>query len=93
MCLGQWVWRKGGCEKGERKGRRERERRKERANQLTSFCSEKPIAKDIETAKALIKIYREKYAPKGLIWRVAEVSSLFRRPFEPPLFSFRTFVD
>ncbi|KAL7409667.1 oxidoreductase family protein [Mrakia frigida] len=34
--------------------------------------SEKPIAKDIETAKALIKTYNEKYAPKGLIWRVAE---------------------
>ncbi|KIY71507.1 NAD(P)-binding protein [Cylindrobasidium torrendii FP15055 ss-10] len=34
--------------------------------------SEKPIAKDVATARATIKEYEEKYKPKGLIWRVAE---------------------
>jgi len=34
--------------------------------------SEKPLAPDVNMAKELIKEYEEKYAPKGLIWRVAE---------------------
>jgi predicted dehydrogenase len=34
--------------------------------------SEKPIAKDVATAKALIETYEKEYKPKGLIWRVAE---------------------
>lgn len=34
--------------------------------------SEKPIAKDVATARATIKEYEEKYKPKGLVWRVAE---------------------
>jgi predicted dehydrogenase len=34
--------------------------------------SEKPIGKDIKTAKALVEEYEKRFAPKGLIWRVAE---------------------
>jgi predicted dehydrogenase len=34
--------------------------------------SEKPVGKDIETAKKLIEEYEKTYKPKGLIWRVAE---------------------
>lgn len=34
--------------------------------------SEKPVGKDLETAKELIKVYETDYKPKGLIWRVAE---------------------
>lgn len=40
--------------------------------------SEKPVGKDVATAKALIKEYNETYKSKGLIWRVAEVSRLSR---------------
>ncbi|KAI9637349.1 uncharacterized protein MKK02DRAFT_36363 [Dioszegia hungarica] len=34
--------------------------------------SEKPVGKDVETAKALIGRYEKEFKPKGLIWRVAE---------------------
>jgi len=34
--------------------------------------SEKPIAKDVHAARLLIEDYRQKYAPKGLIFSVAE---------------------
>lgn len=34
--------------------------------------SEKPVAKDVETAKELIATYERDYRPKGLVWRVAE---------------------
>ncbi|KAL1858281.1 hypothetical protein VTK73DRAFT_7865 [Phialemonium thermophilum] len=37
-----------------------------------SVMSEKPIAKDVETAKQLIAIYEKKYQPRGLDWRIAE---------------------
>lgn len=33
---------------------------------------QKPIAKDVATAKKLIETYESEYKPKGLIWRVAE---------------------
>ena len=34
--------------------------------------SEKPIAKDVKSARALIEQYEKTYKPKGLIWRIAE---------------------
>lgn len=34
--------------------------------------SEKPVGKDTETAKDLIRLYEKEYKPKGIIWRVAE---------------------
>lgn len=34
--------------------------------------SEKPVGKDIKTAKELIERYEKEFQPKGLIWRVAE---------------------
>ncbi len=34
--------------------------------------SEKPVGKDVATAKALIETYEKEFKPKGLIWRVAE---------------------
>lgn len=34
--------------------------------------SEKPIGKDVATAKKLVEEYEKRFAPKGLIWRVAE---------------------
>ncbi|KAF6758050.1 oxidoreductase family protein [Ephemerocybe angulata] len=34
--------------------------------------SEKPVAPDVEKAKALIQEYEAQYKPKGLVWRVAE---------------------
>lgn len=34
--------------------------------------SEKPVGKDTEAAKELIRLYESEYKPKGLIWRVAE---------------------
>ena len=37
-----------------------------------SVMSEKPIAKDVETAKKLIEIYENEYQPRGLDWRIAE---------------------
>lgn len=40
-----------------------------------SVMSEKPIAKDVETAKKLIEIYETEYQPKGLDWRIAESTS------------------
>lgn len=38
--------------------------------------SEKPIGKDVKTAKALVEQYEKRFQSKGLIWRVAE-SGLF----------------
>jgi hypothetical protein len=37
--------------------------------------SEKPIGKDVATAKKLVEGYEKRFAPKGLIWRVAESKS------------------
>ena len=37
--------------------------------------SEKPVAKDIKTAREIIEVYENEYQPKGLIWRVAESQS------------------
>jgi predicted dehydrogenase len=37
--------------------------------------SEKPIGKDIKTAKELVEEYEKRFQPKGLIWRVAESRS------------------
>lgn len=37
--------------------------------------SEKPIGKDVKTAKALVEEYEKRFQPKGLIWRVAESES------------------
>jgi predicted dehydrogenase len=37
--------------------------------------SEKPVAKDVETAKAMIQRYENEFKTKGLIWRVAESES------------------
>lgn len=34
--------------------------------------SEKPIGKDVKSAKALVEEYEKRFEPKGLIWRVAE---------------------
>lgn len=34
--------------------------------------SEKPVAPDVATGRALIEEYEAKYKPKGLVWRVAE---------------------
>lgn len=34
--------------------------------------SEKPVAKDVQTARETIERYEKEYKPKGLIWRVAE---------------------
>ncbi|WRT68312.1 uncharacterized protein IL334_005288 [Kwoniella shivajii] len=34
--------------------------------------SEKPLAKNVKDAQALIEEYEKEYKPKGLIWRVAE---------------------
>ncbi|OCF37874.1 NAD-binding Rossmann fold oxidoreductase [Kwoniella heveanensis BCC8398] len=34
--------------------------------------SEKPLAKDVKDALALVEEYEREYKPKGLIWRVAE---------------------
>jgi fructose-specific phosphotransferase system component IIB len=34
--------------------------------------SEKPIGKDVATAKKLVEEYEKRFASKGLIWRVAE---------------------
>ncbi|KAH8928545.1 NAD(P)-binding protein [Atractiella rhizophila] len=33
---------------------------------------EKPVAKDMASAREIIKIYKEKYEPKGLLWVTAE---------------------
>jgi predicted dehydrogenase len=38
--------------------------------------SEKPIGKDVKTAKALVEEYEKRFQPKGLIWRVAESRSI-----------------
>ena len=40
--------------------------------------SEKPIGKDIKTAKALVEEYEKRFQSKGLIWRVAESRFRFR---------------
>ena len=37
--------------------------------------SEKPIGKDVKTAKALVEEYEKRFQSKGLIWRVAESES------------------
>lgn len=37
--------------------------------------SEKPVAKDVQTARETIERYEKEYKPKGLIWRVAESKS------------------
>lgn len=60
--------------------------------------SEKPIGKDIATAKKLVEEYEKRFAPKGLIWRVAESefrllgqSGVFRLTVDwvsEPLFTF-----
>lgn len=34
--------------------------------------SEKPVGKDVKTARETIEEYEKTYQPKGLIWRVAE---------------------
>lgn len=34
--------------------------------------SEKPIERDVDAAMALVREFEEKWAPKGLVWRVAE---------------------
>ena len=34
--------------------------------------SEKPIAKDVASARKLVEMYEKEYKPKGLIWRIAE---------------------
>jgi predicted dehydrogenase len=34
--------------------------------------SEKPMAKDVESARSLVEKYEKVYKPKGLVWRVAE---------------------
>jgi predicted dehydrogenase len=34
--------------------------------------SEKPIERDVNAAMALVREYEENWAPKGLVWRVAE---------------------
>ena len=34
--------------------------------------SEKPVAKDVGTARKLIAAYEQQFKPKGLVWRVAE---------------------
>jgi predicted dehydrogenase len=34
--------------------------------------SEKPVGKDVKTARETIEEYEKVYKPKGLIWRVAE---------------------
>lgn len=39
--------------------------------------SEKPVGKDVETARKLIEEYEKDYKPKGLIWRVAESKPYF----------------
>lgn len=36
--------------------------------------SEKPISQDIATASDLIREYEANYAPRGIVWRIAEVS-------------------
>lgn len=38
--------------------------------------SEKPIGKDVKTAKALVEEYEKRFQSKGLIWRVAESESI-----------------
>ena len=40
-----------------------------------SVMSEKPIAKDVETARKLIEVYEKEYQPQGLDWRIAESMS------------------
>lgn len=37
--------------------------------------SEKPVAKDVKTARDLIATYEKEFKPKGLVWRVAESRS------------------
>lgn len=41
--------------------------------------SEKPVGKDVDAARELIKVYEKEYKPKGLIWRVAESESTVSR--------------
>lgn len=36
------------------------------------ILSEKPVAPDVKSGAKLIAHYRAEYAPKGVIWRVAE---------------------
>lgn len=38
--------------------------------------SEKPMAKDVATARTLVEEYEKVYRPKGLVWRVAEGESI-----------------
>jgi predicted dehydrogenase len=40
--------------------------------------SEKPIGKDVKTAKALVEEYEKRFQSKGLIWRVAESKFITR---------------
>ena len=40
-----------------------------------SVMSEKPIAKDVETANKMIDIYEKEYKPQGVDWRIAESKS------------------
>lgn len=37
-----------------------------------NVISEKPVAKDVKTANALIELYETQYKPKGIQWIVAE---------------------
>jgi hypothetical protein len=37
--------------------------------------SEKPVGKDVEAARELVEEYERDWAPKGLVWRVAESES------------------
>jgi predicted dehydrogenase len=43
--------------------------------------SEKPIGKDVETARKLVEEYEKRFQGKGLIWRVAESRSMKRARF------------
>jgi predicted dehydrogenase len=45
--------------------------------------SEKPIGKDVKTAKNLVEDYEKRFQPKGLIWRVAESKSKWREMRSP----------
>lgn len=37
-----------------------------------NVISEKPIAKDVITAKELVSLWEETYKPKGIQWHIAE---------------------
>jgi len=47
--------------------------------------SEKPVGKDVQSARELVEEYERDWAPKGLVWRVAESEPFpSKRQCEPP---------